>query len=99
MNEFLESVGVPLEIVDGFIDSIAVTIPWSALVTENCTVEVSGLQITCRPKYRSGESQLRGRGETRAVGLCWGNPDPHPNSSLAEAEHFLVFLHSFFYAG
>ncbi|XP_061461555.1 autophagy-related protein 2 homolog A isoform X2 [Rhineura floridana] len=53
VNEFLESVGAPLEIVDGFIDSIAVTIPWSALVTENCTVEVSGLQITCRPKYRS----------------------------------------------
>ncbi|XP_063002254.1 LOW QUALITY PROTEIN: autophagy-related protein 2 homolog A [Elgaria multicarinata webbii] len=52
VNEFLESVGAPLEIVDGFIDSIAVTIPWSALVTENCTVEVSGLQITCRPKYR-----------------------------------------------
>ncbi|XP_048370192.1 autophagy-related protein 2 homolog A [Sphaerodactylus townsendi] len=53
VNEFLESIGAPLEIVDGFIDSIAVTIPWSALVTENCTVEVSGLQITCRPKYRS----------------------------------------------
>ncbi|XP_077183581.1 autophagy-related protein 2 homolog A [Paroedura picta] len=53
VNEFLESIGAPLEIVDGFIDSIAVTIPWSALVTENCTVEVSGLQITCRPKYHS----------------------------------------------
>uniref|UniRef100_A0A8C4W485 Autophagy related 2A n=1 Tax=Gopherus evgoodei TaxID=1825980 RepID=A0A8C4W485_9SAUR len=55
VNELLESVSTPLEIVDGFINSIAVTIPWSALVTENCTVEVTGLQITCRPKYRSGE--------------------------------------------
>uniref|UniRef100_A0A8C6YFN9 Autophagy related 2A n=1 Tax=Naja naja TaxID=35670 RepID=A0A8C6YFN9_NAJNA len=54
VNEFLESVGAPLEILDGFIDSISVTIPWSALVTENCTVEVSGLQVTCRPKYRQG---------------------------------------------
>lgn len=53
VNEFLESVGAPLEIIDGFIDCIAVTIPWSALDTENCTVEVSGLQITCQPKYRS----------------------------------------------
>ncbi|CAM4578212.1 unnamed protein product [Lepidochelys olivacea] len=53
VNELLESVSAPLEIVDGFINSIAVTIPWSALVTENCTVEVTGLQITCRPKYRS----------------------------------------------
>ncbi|KAG8146526.1 hypothetical protein E2320_013678 [Naja naja] len=48
VNEFLESVGAPLEILDGFIDSISVTIPWSALVTENCTVEVSGLQVTCQ---------------------------------------------------
>ncbi|KAJ7307129.1 hypothetical protein JRQ81_009111 [Phrynocephalus forsythii] len=56
VNEFLESVGAPLEIIDGFIDSIAVAIPWSALVTENCTVEVSGLQITCRPKYRNAAS-------------------------------------------
>ncbi|KAM6435330.1 autophagy-related protein 2 homolog A isoform 1-T1 [Liasis olivaceus] len=56
VNEFLESVGAPLEILDGFIDSIAVTIPWSALVTENCTVEVSGLQVTCRPKYRRANS-------------------------------------------
>uniref|UniRef100_A0ABM5F374 Autophagy-related protein 2 homolog A-like isoform X2 n=1 Tax=Pogona vitticeps TaxID=103695 RepID=A0ABM5F374_9SAUR len=58
VNEFLESVGAPLEIIDGFIDSIAITIPWSALVTENCTVEVSGLQITCRLKYRSAASGL-----------------------------------------
>uniref|UniRef100_A0A8D0HW69 Autophagy related 2A n=1 Tax=Sphenodon punctatus TaxID=8508 RepID=A0A8D0HW69_SPHPU len=59
VNELLESVNAPLEITDGFINSISVTIPWSALVTENCTVEVSGLQITCRPKYRApgAESQ------------------------------------------
>ncbi|XP_053305388.1 autophagy-related protein 2 homolog A [Spea bombifrons] len=54
VNELLESTGAPLEITDGFIGSISVTIPWSALVTENCTVEVSELQITCRPKYRNG---------------------------------------------
>ncbi|XP_051900923.1 LOW QUALITY PROTEIN: autophagy-related protein 2 homolog A-like [Pristis pectinata] len=50
-GEFLDSLGAPLEITDGFISSISVTIPWSALITENCTVEVSGLQVTCRPKY------------------------------------------------
>ncbi|XP_053576099.1 autophagy-related protein 2 homolog A isoform X2 [Bombina bombina] len=53
VNELLESTGAPLEITDGFIGSISVTIPWSALVTENCTLEVSRLQVTCRPKYRS----------------------------------------------
>nr|XP_033810044.1 autophagy-related protein 2 homolog A isoform X3 [Geotrypetes seraphini] len=52
VNEQLDAVNAPLEIVDGFIGSISVTIPWSALVTENCAVEISGLQVTCRPKYR-----------------------------------------------
>uniref|UniRef100_A0A8C5E1K8 Autophagy related 2A n=1 Tax=Gouania willdenowi TaxID=441366 RepID=A0A8C5E1K8_GOUWI len=53
VNEFLESLGAPLEIVDGFVSSINVTIPWQALLTDHCTLEVSGLQITCRPKDRS----------------------------------------------
>ncbi|XP_062331921.1 autophagy-related protein 2 homolog A isoform X1 [Osmerus eperlanus] len=53
VNELLESIGAPLEIVDGFVSSIAVTIPWAALVTDHCTLVISGLQITCRPKYRT----------------------------------------------
>ncbi|CAL9707012.1 unnamed protein product [Knipowitschia caucasica] len=53
VNELLESVGAPLEIVDGFVSSITVTIPWQALLTDHCTLEISGLQITCRPKYRT----------------------------------------------
>uniref|UniRef100_A0A8C1SX87 Autophagy related 2A n=1 Tax=Cyprinus carpio TaxID=7962 RepID=A0A8C1SX87_CYPCA len=53
VNELLDSLGAPLEIVEGFVNSIAVTIPWAALVTEHCTLEVTGLQITCRPKYRT----------------------------------------------
>lgn len=55
VNELLESLGAPLEILEGFVSSIAVTIPWAALVTDHCTLEVTGLQITCRPKYRTGE--------------------------------------------
>ncbi|XP_077464814.1 autophagy-related protein 2 homolog A [Stigmatopora argus] len=54
VNELLESLGAPLEIVDGFVSSITVTIPWQALLTDHCTLEVTGLQITCRPKYRIG---------------------------------------------
>ncbi|KAK1904191.1 Autophagy-related protein 2 like A [Dissostichus eleginoides] len=53
VNELLESLGAPLEIVDGFVNTITVTIPWQALLTDHCTLEVSGLQITCRPKYRT----------------------------------------------
>ncbi|XP_041093961.1 autophagy-related protein 2 homolog A [Polyodon spathula] len=53
VNELLQSMGAPLELVDGFVGSISVSIPWAALVTENCTVEVSGLQLTCQPKNRT----------------------------------------------
>ncbi|XP_034545669.1 autophagy-related protein 2 homolog A isoform X1 [Notolabrus celidotus] len=53
VNELLESLSAPLEIVDGFVSSIEVTIPWQALLTDHCTLEVHGLQITCRPKYRT----------------------------------------------
>uniref|UniRef100_A0A671P6I6 Autophagy-related protein 2 homolog A-like n=1 Tax=Sinocyclocheilus anshuiensis TaxID=1608454 RepID=A0A671P6I6_9TELE len=53
VNELLESLGAPLEIVEGFVNSITVTIPWAALVSEHCTLEITGLQITCRPKYRT----------------------------------------------
>uniref|UniRef100_A0A6Q2Y6F5 Autophagy related 2A n=1 Tax=Esox lucius TaxID=8010 RepID=A0A6Q2Y6F5_ESOLU len=61
VNDFLESLGAPLEIVEGFVSSIEVTIPWSALVTDHCTLVISGLQITCRPKYRtSGCSDSQG---------------------------------------
>ncbi|KAM4732434.1 autophagy-related protein 2 homolog A [Anableps anableps] len=61
VNELLESLGAPLEIVDGFVGSIQVTIPWQALLTDHCTLEVSGLQITCRPKYRtSGNWESQG---------------------------------------
>lgn len=59
VNELLESLGAPLEIVDGFVSSIAVTIPWQALLTDHCTLEVSGLQITCRPKYRTSEFSVK----------------------------------------
>uniref|UniRef100_A0A8C8IF68 Autophagy related 2A n=1 Tax=Oncorhynchus tshawytscha TaxID=74940 RepID=A0A8C8IF68_ONCTS len=60
VNEHLESLGAPFEIVDGFVSSIEVTIPWSALVTDHCTLIISGLQITCRPKYRSGGLDSQG---------------------------------------
>ncbi|KAF4091423.1 hypothetical protein AMELA_G00036730 [Ameiurus melas] len=53
VNELLESLAAPLEIVEGFVQSIKVTIPWAALVTDHCTLEVTGLQITCRPKDRT----------------------------------------------
>ncbi|XP_046351358.1 autophagy-related protein 2 homolog A-like isoform X1 [Haliotis rufescens] len=58
LNEALESVNIPLEIVDGFIGSISVSIPWTSLLTDSTTVEVTGLELTIQPKQwdDSGDS-------------------------------------------
>uniref|UniRef100_A0A8D2KQI4 Autophagy related 2A n=1 Tax=Varanus komodoensis TaxID=61221 RepID=A0A8D2KQI4_VARKO len=97
VNEFLESLGTPLEIVDGFIESISVTIPWSALVTENCTVEVCGLQITCQPKCHSApgvESQSWASCVTTSMQLaqeCLKEPAEEPSESPQPLEGLEMF--------
>uniref|UniRef100_A0A2R8ZS66 Autophagy related 2A n=1 Tax=Pan paniscus TaxID=9597 RepID=A0A2R8ZS66_PANPA len=50
VNEVLESMESPLELVEGFVGSIEVAVPWAALLTDHCTVRVSGLQLTLQPR-------------------------------------------------
>lgn len=57
VNEVLESMESPLELVEGFVGSIEVAVPWAALLTDHCTVRVSGLQLTLQP--RQGTGRLR----------------------------------------
>ncbi|XP_074087234.1 autophagy-related protein 2 homolog A isoform X1 [Macrotis lagotis] len=66
VNELLESVESPLELVDGFVGSIEVAVPWAALLTDHCTMRVSGLQLTLRP--RSG--QAPGTAESQSWTSC-----------------------------
>lgn len=62
VNEVLESIESPVELVDGFLQSIEVAVPWAALLTEHCTVQVSGLQLTLQPRQGPGEVRhSRGR--------------------------------------
>ncbi|KAK0131055.1 Autophagy-related protein 2 A [Merluccius polli] len=97
VNELLESLGAPLEIVDGFVSSIAVTIPWQALVTDHCTLEVTGLQITCRPKYRtsgSWDSQGWSSSMTSSMQLaqeCLKDPPEAPEEPPAPLEGLEMF--------
>lgn len=84
VNELLESLGAPLEIVDGFVSSIAVTIPWQALLTDHCTLEVSGLQITCRPKYRTSKFLSHTVGLRLSEGILQGSPGPPMLSQFDE---------------
>lgn len=47
----------PLELVEGFVGSIEVAVPWAALLTDHCTVRVSGLQLTLQPRRGPGEGR------------------------------------------
>lgn len=66
VNEVLESVESPLELVEGFVGSIEVAVPWAALLTDHCTVQVSGLQLTLQPRRASP-----GEGRARGAGMGW----------------------------
>ena len=46
LNEMLSNAGVPIELVDGFIESISVLVPWKALLNDSCEIEIHGLQLT-----------------------------------------------------
>ncbi|XP_054097018.2 autophagy-related protein 2 homolog A isoform X3 [Callithrix jacchus] len=83
VNEVLESMESPLELVEGFVGSIEVAVPWAALLTDHCTVRVSGLQLTLQPRRGPGRGL-----NTAAWPPCCpdgkfclpfaGPPDPRP---------------------
>ncbi|KAI0241927.1 hypothetical protein LSAT2_015473 [Lamellibrachia satsuma] len=52
LNEALENFNAPVEVVDGFIGGISVSIPWSALVSDNTVIEVHNLELTIQSKRR-----------------------------------------------
>ncbi|XP_031718330.1 autophagy-related protein 2 homolog A [Anarrhichthys ocellatus] len=97
VNELLETLGAPLEIVDGFVSTITVTIPWQALLTDHCTLEVSGLQITCRPKYRtSGGWDSQGWSSSMASSMqlaqeCLKDPPEASEEPPAQLEGLEMF--------
>ncbi|XP_028916332.1 autophagy-related protein 2 homolog A isoform X3 [Ornithorhynchus anatinus] len=66
VNELLESVDSPLELVDGFVGSIEVAVPWAALLTDHCTMHVTGLQLTLRPR----SSEASGGSESQGWASC-----------------------------
>ncbi|XP_052105810.1 autophagy-related protein 2 homolog B-like [Mytilus californianus] len=53
LNEALESSSIPLEVVDGFIHEISVSVPWTCLIQKSTELEITGLEITLQPKQRN----------------------------------------------
>ena len=43
----------PIRIVSGCIGEVNVTIPWKALIRDNCTVQISGLKLVVTPQVFS----------------------------------------------
>lgn len=82
VNEVLESMESPLELVEGFVGSIEVAVPWAALLTDHCTVHVSGLQLTLQPRQGPGKSRVK-LGWGRGRGADSGSGPGHPGSDWA----------------
>uniref|UniRef100_A0A4W5KMP1 Uncharacterized protein n=1 Tax=Hucho hucho TaxID=62062 RepID=A0A4W5KMP1_9TELE len=52
LNEILESVDAPFEVIEGFIQTISQTVPWASLLQENCALDVKVLEMVFRPRPR-----------------------------------------------
>jgi autophagy-related protein 2 len=58
LNEALESSSVPLEVVDGFIHEISISVPWTCLIQKSTELEITGLELTLQPKQISQNGNL-----------------------------------------
>ncbi|XP_022329168.2 autophagy-related protein 2 homolog B-like [Crassostrea virginica] len=67
LNEALDSNSIPLEIIDGFINQISVSVPWTNLIQSSTEMEIQGLEITVQPRQRS---QNVGGLETMFNSMC-----------------------------
>ncbi|XP_061598995.1 autophagy-related protein 2 homolog B-like [Cololabis saira] len=56
LNELLETADAPFEVIAGFIQTISLSVPWAALLHENCALEVKGLEMVLRPRPRATSS-------------------------------------------
>ncbi|XP_076017727.1 autophagy-related protein 2 homolog B [Genypterus blacodes] len=64
LNELLETADAPFEVIEGFIQTISLTVPWAALLQENCALEVKGLEMVFRPRPRAASGMEP---------MCWSS--------------------------
>ena len=62
VNEMLDNAGLPVEIIDGFIGSMSVSVPWTALLSESCCLDIQGLEVTITPRQRVDTGTLTKNG-------------------------------------
>ena len=61
MNEALQNTGAPLKVLSGYIGHVTVSVPWSALLKENCKVEISGLALSVAPHTLPSQTEEQGK--------------------------------------
>ncbi|XP_030331315.1 autophagy-related protein 2 homolog A-like [Strigops habroptila] len=54
VDELLAAAGAPLELREGVLGSVTVTVPWAALGSRSCGLRVTGLRLALRPRQRGG---------------------------------------------
>lgn len=53
INEALEGTGAPVQVVSGYLGRVTISVPWSALMSDSCRVEVTGLMLSVMPCFSS----------------------------------------------
>ena len=58
INEAVQKANAPMEILDGSVQSLSVSIPWKNIFSESCVIEIRGIRLTIQPKYMA-EADLK----------------------------------------
>jgi autophagy-related protein 2 len=92
INDLCEDQGWGVEVTDGHIGSVTVNIPWNALTAADSYIEVTGLNITFRPKARQtdGTSMLESMWSSMSSSMqlaqeCLEKEGELPNLMAAQA--------------
>jgi hypothetical protein len=57
VNEALEGTGAPVQVVSGYLGRVTISVPWGALMSDSCRVEVTGLMISVMPCLSSAAGE------------------------------------------
>jgi len=60
LNELAEQQKLPFQFIDGFIEEMSVSIPWTSLLCDSSDIKVRGLNITIKYKERDKTSKDKG---------------------------------------
>ena len=66
----LAETGAPVKVISGYLGCVTVTVPWTALLKDNCKVEISELTLCVAPDLQHSTGDEAGEETTTEV---WHN--------------------------